>query len=380
MVAFRSSEGQASTLGADAGSTGKESSGFVVLFTCYGIRKCINMLVERLNKLRASASSQTLRKAKITSDQLQRRYSLVERSIELGSPPLNIAEASRWHGYQGEARQRSFEMAEPRTWLKHLPRKTSRLSRWHLSALIVEQFIAAQSAPPQDPHHMEPIPEDDSLQSVSFPLTRESSLERVRASLDVSSRSPRRSSDIESRQSADSTFSSIVSGSSHPVILRPSSNDQANRPGVKVPSISETTDRDADDRTPVRMDISPEKPRSNNSTHLSPDSGAVLKGTTINSGINLPKLVLPDSGGEDTNNEADGKSSRSPGARPRPRTVIDVHNTHQRFHSSSALRLPPTPPELRRDALKDLENEEVLRREYERKAMFVHILLNVMLY
>jgi hypothetical protein len=308
----------------------------------------------------------------------------------MDSPSLNIAQASRWHGSQVEARQHSFEMAEPHTWLKHLPRKTPRLSRWHLSALIIEQFIAAQSVPSQDPRHMEPIPEDDYLQPVYRTLSRESSLERVRVSLDVSSRSPRNSSDMDSRQSAESPLSSITSGPSNPVIIvsgsphsiipRPPSIDKANRPGVKAPSISDETDRGTDElpRTPTPTDPSPEKSRHNISL-LSPDHGAMPKGAVITSSIKPPKLILPDSGGEDTNNEADSRLSRSPGPRSRSWTSVDVSNPHQRFNSSSVLRQPLTPPELRRDALKDLENEEILRKEYERKAVYVHILLYVVL-
>jgi len=225
---------------------------------------------------------------------------------------------------------------------------------------------------------MEPIPEDDSLQPLSSTLTRESSLDRVRDSLDVSSRSPRDFSDIDSRQSAGSPLSSIMSGPSNPIIIvsgspnpitpRPPSIDQA-------PSMSDETDRGTEElsRTPALMDSSPEKSR-NTGSFLSPDYGTKPEGVAFNK---LPKLILPDS--EDTNNESDTRLLRSPGPRSRSWTSGDVPSTHQRTNSSSVLRLPPTPPELRRDALKDLESEENLRKEYERKAVYVSILLYVVL-
>ena len=105
------------------------------------------------------ASPQTLRKAKITSEQLGRRYNLVYGVLSVGSSPLNMARVARWYGSQEPVVRSSLEKAEPFTWLKHLDKRNTRppeRSPRHLSALIMEEYAHAQLR--QDP--MKTIPED----------------------------------------------------------------------------------------------------------------------------------------------------------------------------------------------------------------------------
>lgn len=90
------------------------------------------------------ASPQTLRKASITSQQLERRYNLIYSSLSL--QPLNIARVARWYGSQDDHVKDALEKAEPLTWLKHLDKRAKKSKRlpWHLSALIMEQHLQAQ--------------------------------------------------------------------------------------------------------------------------------------------------------------------------------------------------------------------------------------------
>lgn len=93
--------------------------------------------------MRNAISSQTYRKADITSDQLGRRYGLIYERIEQKRNPLNLAAVARWYGSQEEAVRSSLEKTEPFAWLKHLDRRTNRSSRshWFLSALIMEGYV-----------------------------------------------------------------------------------------------------------------------------------------------------------------------------------------------------------------------------------------------
>lgn len=90
------------------------------------------------------ASPQTLQKASITSQQLERRYNLIYPSST--SNPLSIAQVARWYGSQDEEVQEALEKAEPLTWIKHLDRRARKPTRlpWHLSALIMEQYLQTQ--------------------------------------------------------------------------------------------------------------------------------------------------------------------------------------------------------------------------------------------
>lgn len=311
----------------------------------------------------------------MTSDQLQRRYCLIEQSLGGDSDFLNLAMISRWYGSQDEARQQEIEKAEPHTWLKHLPRKSRRLSRWQLSARIMEEFVAAQATPPQqEPRHMEPIPEDRSLQEVSRPLTREQSPEHTRVSLDGKLRSPRDSFDVESRRSAESALSSIVSGSSNPVVSSLPSIKHHSRSRTRTPSHLETTGNGAEDawRTPTTIDTSPDQPP-NRRTPLHSENGDMRKKAVIDLGENLPKLVLPVSDGEGPKDDLDSKPSPPP--RPKLRSNVGSLAVNRRLMSSPLSRYMPPPPALHEDPRKEIEHEEVLRRVYEQKATYVCIFL-----
>jgi hypothetical protein len=114
---------------------------------------------DKITRIKTVASPQTLRKAKITSEQLERRYNLVYGVLSVGSSPLNIARIARWYGSQEAVVRSSLEKAEPFTWLKHLDKRNTRppeRSPRHLSALIMEEYIHAHL------HHdpMKTIPED----------------------------------------------------------------------------------------------------------------------------------------------------------------------------------------------------------------------------
>lgn len=116
-------------------------------------------LPDKIARIKSEAKPHTLRKAAITSAQLQRRYDLVYRSLK-GPTRLNTAGAVRWFASSRPDLQTSLDEAEPLTWLKHLLDRRGRNSTtrlpWHLSALIVEEYVRSQARPDT----METIPED----------------------------------------------------------------------------------------------------------------------------------------------------------------------------------------------------------------------------
>lgn len=115
------------------------------------------MALDRISRIRAEASPPTVRKAAIVSEQLGRRYNILYASVASGNP-VSLAEIARWHAGLATETQAWFDSAEPLTWLKHLlDRRGKRRSQWHVSALIVEEYIkfkkgTASSTPlPQSP-------------------------------------------------------------------------------------------------------------------------------------------------------------------------------------------------------------------------------------
>ncbi|KAF7981120.1 hypothetical protein HWV62_34847 [Athelia sp. TMB] len=134
------------------------------------------IFTDRIARVRSEAKAQTLRKAAITAEQLQRRYNLVYRSLT-GPDRVNPAAAARWYAAAGSETQSSIDEVEPLTWIKHLldrrgRRQTNRLP-WHLSALIVEEYVRSRMRPEM----MESIPEHQasppstSLQGPSSPYS-----------------------------------------------------------------------------------------------------------------------------------------------------------------------------------------------------------------
>ncbi|GLB35925.1 hypothetical protein LshimejAT787_0302130 [Lyophyllum shimeji] len=120
---------------------------------------------DKIARLKSVASPQTLKKAKITEDQLGRRYNLVYGMLPSG-PPLNIAKVAQWYGRQDALVRNALEKAEPFTWLKHLDRRGTNLPERpprYLSALIIEEYIQDQTRHDS----MTTIPEDSPLREIS---------------------------------------------------------------------------------------------------------------------------------------------------------------------------------------------------------------------
>lgn len=125
---------------------------------------------DKISRIKKQANAHTLRKAAITSDQLLRQYKLVYKHLGSGPGRLNLASVARWYGSQEAVVRASLEKAEPFTWLKHLDKRgtdASTRSPWHLSALIVEEFVHSQTRHDT----METIPEDPSSSPNSTSLS-----------------------------------------------------------------------------------------------------------------------------------------------------------------------------------------------------------------
>lgn len=184
----------------------------------------------------------------ITTDQLSRRYNLIYSSLSSGSDRFNLLKVSRWYGEQEVLVRSSLEKAEPFPWLKHLDKRSRKQSGnesvripWHLSALIMEEYLHAQNA---RNHAMQSIPEhpsiSDSLEDLTspflispppeestglptFPSPSRASSSRFSLSRHISAEGrvsfeplldpPTRPSN-ESRRSVESTLSSIFSAGS----------------------------------------------------------------------------------------------------------------------------------------------------------------------
>lgn len=99
------------------------------------------MVLDRISRIRAEASAPTVRKAAIVGEQLGRRYNILYASVVSGNP-VSLAQVARWYAGLGTETQAWLDSAEPLTWLKHLlDRRGRQRSQWHVSALIVEEYI-----------------------------------------------------------------------------------------------------------------------------------------------------------------------------------------------------------------------------------------------
>ncbi|KAJ3872480.1 hypothetical protein F5051DRAFT_480309 [Lentinula edodes] len=161
------------------------------------------LLPTKLSRIKSASSQSTSKKVAITADQIGRRYNLIYTSFltpgstllpnhqsditttsasassasETDIKEFNLLKVSKWYSAQDPLVRSSLEKAEPFIWLKHLEKKrnlkqpkgeegqkdkagreednvkedptatttTTRLP-WHLSALIMEEYILAQSA------------------------------------------------------------------------------------------------------------------------------------------------------------------------------------------------------------------------------------------
>ncbi|KAJ3749301.1 hypothetical protein DFH05DRAFT_1593438, partial [Lentinula detonsa] len=143
----------------------------------------------KLSRIKTLSSQSTSKKVAITADQLGRRYSLIYDSFGFPLPPpssasastpdesnqfntitaisisntqgFNLLKVSKWYAGQDKLIRLSLENAEPFIWLKHLEKRkelvdinkddgnhtTATTSRppWHLSALIMEEYVYAQN-------------------------------------------------------------------------------------------------------------------------------------------------------------------------------------------------------------------------------------------
>ncbi|KAJ3753693.1 hypothetical protein EV360DRAFT_53022, partial [Lentinula raphanica] len=128
----------------------------------------------KLSRIKTVSSQSTNKKVIITADQIGRRYNLIyassspSASSSFGSAPVlnpptstfNLLKVSKWYATQDDIVRASLESAEPFVWLKHLEKNAkdetdtttaTAPSRppWHLSALIMEEYIHAQNAKDQ---------------------------------------------------------------------------------------------------------------------------------------------------------------------------------------------------------------------------------------
>ncbi|KAG5654689.1 hypothetical protein H0H81_007445 [Sphagnurus paluster] len=204
---------------------------------------------DKIAQIKVAASTQTLKKAKITQDQLARRYNVLYDLLSRGTP-LSPTKVARWHSEQNTFVRNSLQNTEPFTWLKHLERRGNKPERsaWNLSALITEEYIQAQNR--QDSMVM--IPEDSALFTTSpeiplLPSLANNHSDSRRSRVSLSSNIPvpsaerkafldgglsfeprvdstRTSFDAESRQSDDSSFSNVLTGLPSTTPNSPTSN------------------------------------------------------------------------------------------------------------------------------------------------------------
>lgn len=198
---------------------------------------------EKLSRINSLASSQTSRKASITSEQLGRRYKLIYESLASKQAPLNLIQIARWFGTQDELVRKSLEKAEPFTWLKHLDKGTSKSSRSsrYLSALIMEEYVHAQSLWGR----LQVISGDSPIlkprTGSANDLDSSKSTNLMATGISFEPKAIRTRLDTASRKSADSALSSVATSSSifGAVPLSPVSS-QLNDCGEKVADTHKT--------------------------------------------------------------------------------------------------------------------------------------------
>jgi len=326
------------------------------------------------------ASSQTTRKANITSDQLGRRYKLIYNAIETNKAPFNLAEIVRWYGAQQQEVRNSLEKKEPFSWLKHLDKRVSKANRSprHLSALVMEEFYHAQ----QNRGRIQTILEDltmtmpDSTTSYSrkagsHSFSPQGALHTQTPPLSTSlttddpisfepfADSKRRSLDAHSRKSAESAPNSIRSGSSKAFPLSPETtgvNDsdkkirshlRARSPNSSSPDFSD----DSDSRLlePLHFLTIPK-------VSLQPPSSEALASSTLEP---IPLSINPSTGSSGSSQKKSvlsnaGQSVTSLKGSLGPRKV--------------RMSLPSGERIARRNKRRREAREEELRLEYESKA------------
>jgi hypothetical protein len=322
------------------------------------------------------ASSQTTRKANITSDQLGRRYKLIYDAIETKKMPFNLAEIVRWYGAQPQEVRNSLEKTEPFTWLKHLDKCVSKVNRSprHLSALIMEEFFYPQ----QNRGRIQTIPEDltmpDSI-TTSYPQKAGSHSFSSRAALNAQNsplsthlttddrisfepfaESKRRSLDAHSRKSAESVPNS---GSSNalplsPVSSRVNDSDRNPRSRLRASSPGSSSPDSSDDsysrlRGPLNFLTVPE-------VSLQPPSSEALASGNLDP---IPISVNPSTG-------SSGSSQKKSALSHAAQSMISLKES---LGSRKARMSLPSPERIaRRNRRRREAREEQLKLEYDSKS------------
>lgn len=119
----------------------------------------MSLAADKLQQIRSRAKPHTLRKATITSDQLERKYqALLPRGK---NPGANLHDVTRWYRKQDDTVKATLDKMEPSTWMKHLWDKhgapKAGNSAWSPTALVMEEYVKSHATP----HTMSTIPEDE---------------------------------------------------------------------------------------------------------------------------------------------------------------------------------------------------------------------------
>ncbi|KAK0466458.1 uncharacterized protein EV420DRAFT_1511717 [Desarmillaria tabescens] len=129
----------------------------------------------KLSRIKTVASPQTKRKRDITANQLQRQYGLIYNSIASDSPscPFDILKVGRWWENVSVMTRTIIEQSEPFTWLRHLDARKMPAQQlhmpWHLTALIMEEYLSAASAANHMSTQVPPFP--STIQAPNFSIS-----------------------------------------------------------------------------------------------------------------------------------------------------------------------------------------------------------------
>ncbi|KAF8665356.1 hypothetical protein AX16_000375 [Volvariella volvacea WC 439] len=127
------------------------------------IHKLEKLYTEHINNIKRKCSFQTISKANVVKNQLERRYHLMTPSPKY--PTLNILDVYRWYREQSPNARVSLESLEPFSWLKEDEASRTLVPRSprYLSAAVVERCIHSQDQPKDYLYHQE-------SQSLSYPV------------------------------------------------------------------------------------------------------------------------------------------------------------------------------------------------------------------
>lgn len=201
-----------------------------------------------------------MRKVAITSDQLSRRYELIYTSLAPETEPFDLTKVSRWYSEQNNVVRSSLEKSEPFTWLKHLSKRGSAKrtrSPWHLTALIMEEYLRArlQTGQLRDNRSM-----PDAWYTQVPPQLPKQSLESP-TSFDPLLNPSRPSIDLYSRRSEDSAYSSGYSGYSPQNRLDSTSPAASQHHVVLHVGPADRIKNESEDQFSLRRSFQPEDPR-----------------------------------------------------------------------------------------------------------------------